>query len=87
MKAKRLENERLTIRHLHQELVQLKQEMEKIMAAIDNLNTAVQGLQTTVTAVQTVVTSLKNQPNNDVQIQAAADAINTATASLNDAIK
>lgn len=81
---------KVTLRTLQDELNKLKTEVKNqekmIMAAIDNLNTAVQGLQTTVTAVQTAVAALKTQPNNDTQIQAAADAITSATSTLNSAI-
>ncbi len=86
MRVKRMEKERLTIKHLHWELTQVQLKQEKIMAAIDNLSTAVTDLQATVTDVQTAVAALKSQPNNDTQIQAAADAITTATSTLKSAI-
>lgn len=86
MRIKRMEKERLTIKHLHWELTQVQLKQEKIMSAINSLQTAVTGLQSTVTAVQAAITALKNQPNNDVQIQAVADSITSATATLNDAI-
>ena len=56
------------------------------MAAIDNLTQAVTDLQTTATAVGAKIDALiaaGTPPNNDVEIQAAADAISAVSASLN----
>lgn len=89
MKPRRME--RLTIKHLHHELMQLKQEVKKqgenIMSAIENLTQAIAGLNTTVIAVSAKIDALKTVPNNDAVIQSAADSVTAATNTLNQVIQ
>lgn len=86
-----MRTERITIKHIHSELIKLQQENKKqgelIMNAIENLNAAVNNLNATVASVQTAIAALKVQPNNDAAIQSAADSITSAVNTLNSTIQ
>lgn len=57
--------------------------MGVIMSGLDNLNTAINNLNTTITSVKDYVASLNAKTgDSDEAVQAAADSVNTAQASL-----